>query len=574
MADKTISALSSLDAATADGTADEVPVADTSIPEAKKITPVALVQAGLRDGPLIAQLDLDGNDLVGVAQLVVDDIAVSGTVDGRDVSADGAALDALAAGAVLADGSVPMTGDLDLGGNSLVNVGGGAGGDVVGPAGATDNAVARYDGATGKLIQNSAVTIDDSGNLSLPSAAEVYASAGGEGWAITTPGAGQIQISAFEEGGEESIIIDHNQGGFPVLRPASDSQWDWGSTAVRWRDGFLDALTLTSTLALGAASQLLATVNSLRFDPGATGGASKVDSYLRAQSGIAVTTTNDGRPGADLYVESGAGSDGGGTGDTDGGKGGDLYVRAKPAGAASGEGGVQNASGNVIVDAGPRAHPVDDTGALITIGATGAEEVRLGRATKRVYVDGAAIQAPDGAVGAPSVAVGVAGVGIFRPTGFILGLAANSEAIYVENTGARTALRGDVNDAWQLGDTGLRFSESHVTTRYDAAGRQVGAPTVESTASTALAPADTDHGKVVRCTAGTTVTVTANSGRTAGTTVEYVQEGAGQVQVVGSGVTLRYPAAFNPYTAQQWSSLVLTWLDTDEVLVRGDLAAA
>ena len=37
-------------------------------------------------------------------------------------------------------------------------------GDVVGPASATDNAIARYDGTTGKLIQNSAVTIGDTGN--------------------------------------------------------------------------------------------------------------------------------------------------------------------------------------------------------------------------------------------------------------------------------------------------------------------------------------------------------------------------------------------------------------------------
>jgi len=40
-------------------------------------------------------------------------------------------------------------------------------GDVVGPASATDNAIARYDGGTGKLIQNSGVTIDDSGNMNL-----------------------------------------------------------------------------------------------------------------------------------------------------------------------------------------------------------------------------------------------------------------------------------------------------------------------------------------------------------------------------------------------------------------------
>lgn len=40
-------------------------------------------------------------------------------------------------------------------------------GDVVGPASAaTDNAVVRYDSTTGKLIQNSTVTIDDAGNIS------------------------------------------------------------------------------------------------------------------------------------------------------------------------------------------------------------------------------------------------------------------------------------------------------------------------------------------------------------------------------------------------------------------------
>lgn len=37
---------------------------------------------------------------------------------------------------------------------------------VVGPASSTDNAVARYDLTTGKIIQNSAVTIDDNGGLS------------------------------------------------------------------------------------------------------------------------------------------------------------------------------------------------------------------------------------------------------------------------------------------------------------------------------------------------------------------------------------------------------------------------
>lgn len=40
------------------------------------------------------------------------------------------------------------------------------GGDVVGPASATDNALARYDTTTGKLIQNSVVVVNDAGTMS------------------------------------------------------------------------------------------------------------------------------------------------------------------------------------------------------------------------------------------------------------------------------------------------------------------------------------------------------------------------------------------------------------------------
>jgi len=41
-----------------------------------------------------------------------------------------------------------------------------ASGDVYGPASATDNAIARFDGTTGKIIQNSSVILDDSNNVS------------------------------------------------------------------------------------------------------------------------------------------------------------------------------------------------------------------------------------------------------------------------------------------------------------------------------------------------------------------------------------------------------------------------
>lgn len=79
-------------------------------------------------------------------------------------------------------GKVPVAGDLDVGelavnvtdqkiytknaSGTVVELGGGAGsGNVVGPSSATDNALVRFDGTTGKLIQNGVITQDDGGNL-------------------------------------------------------------------------------------------------------------------------------------------------------------------------------------------------------------------------------------------------------------------------------------------------------------------------------------------------------------------------------------------------------------------------
>lgn len=82
-------------------------------------------------------------------------------------------------------GKVPTTADLDLGEiaintydgkaymkknvsgvESIVLLVGAGSGDVVGPASSADNAIARFDQTSGKIIQNSSATIDDSGNIS------------------------------------------------------------------------------------------------------------------------------------------------------------------------------------------------------------------------------------------------------------------------------------------------------------------------------------------------------------------------------------------------------------------------
>jgi hypothetical protein len=48
-----------------------------------------------------------------------------------------------------------------------ISAGSGGSGDVTGPAASTDNAIARFDGTTGKVIQNSGPTIDDDGNMTI-----------------------------------------------------------------------------------------------------------------------------------------------------------------------------------------------------------------------------------------------------------------------------------------------------------------------------------------------------------------------------------------------------------------------
>lgn len=70
-------------------------------------------------------------------------------------------------------------------------------GDVVGPASATDNAVARFDGVTGKLIQNSAVTIaDTTGDIVTP----------GNVSAITVSGS-QVATQANQETGSATNLV-------------------------------------------------------------------------------------------------------------------------------------------------------------------------------------------------------------------------------------------------------------------------------------------------------------------------------------------------------------------------------
>lgn len=81
-----------------------------------------------------------------------------------------------------------------------------ASGDVYGPASATDNAVARYDGTTGKIIQNSAVTIGDDG------ATVIAANSSSDGLRITQLGGGNALLVEDSANPDATPVVIDNGG--------------------------------------------------------------------------------------------------------------------------------------------------------------------------------------------------------------------------------------------------------------------------------------------------------------------------------------------------------------------------
>lgn len=83
-----------------------------------------------------------------------------------------------------------------------------ASGFVVGPASSTDNALARFDGATGKLVQNSNASLDDAGNLTL--AADLFADDISVSGTIFVPEGKLIPLTVQEADGSPLNTQTHN----------------------------------------------------------------------------------------------------------------------------------------------------------------------------------------------------------------------------------------------------------------------------------------------------------------------------------------------------------------------------
>jgi hypothetical protein len=145
--------------------------------------------------------------------------------------------------------------------------GGGGSGDVVGPASATDNAAVRFDGTTGKLVQNSAVTIaDTSGDITAGKYNTVAISGSGTPTLAVT---GTTAVSGTNTGDQTSVT--GNAGTVTVVDAAGD--------------------TTTSVLLGGSATGSLGPLTDAGLTYNATTDALTASSFIGALTGNASTAT-------------------------------------------------------------------------------------------------------------------------------------------------------------------------------------------------------------------------------------------------------------------------------------------
>ena len=106
------------------------------------------------------------------------------------------------------------------------------GGDVVGPASSTDNAIVRFDSTTGKLVQNSGVTISDA-NL------------------LTT-----TDLTVNDDtvlGSSNSDTVNFNARVASDINPATDNTYDLGVTGHEWRNLNIDGTANIDSLVADTA---------------------------------------------------------------------------------------------------------------------------------------------------------------------------------------------------------------------------------------------------------------------------------------------------------------------------------
>ena len=167
-----------------------------------------------------------------------------------------------------------------------------AGGDVTGPASSTDNAVARFDSTTGKLIQNSTVIIDDTGattgvttlaaSTSVTTPIVQASNSGGlslknsAGTTQLSMGAGggdnlSLNVSTNINGANAQIDISPTGTGHVHIKPSGAGSVEVAPTNV----GTIDNMTIGATTPKNASVVDLSVTGTTSFD-GSQGTAGQV----------------------------------------------------------------------------------------------------------------------------------------------------------------------------------------------------------------------------------------------------------------------------------------------------------
>lgn len=174
--------------------------------------------------------------------------------------------------------------------NQTVSVGTG---DVTGPGSATDNAAVRFDGTTGKLVKNSTVTIDNSGNIN------------GSSLTVT----GNVVTPTVTTASNANLVLDPNGTGAIEI----------GATLITTSNGnlsldpngtgrvILDGLTYPS--ADGTNGQVLTTNGSgvVSFTTVASGGGDPIDKYFNSANNSVDRLALSGTTLTDSYQYTGTG---------------------------------------------------------------------------------------------------------------------------------------------------------------------------------------------------------------------------------------------------------------------------
>lgn len=242
----------------------------------------------------------------------------------------------------------------------------------------------------------------------------------------------------------EAVIVD-NDAATPSFRPDVDSTWDLGETAVKWNDAHIDRVLLddggvgTPSLTFTGNTQTGLRRNGIELRVTIAGADRVVFSSTTMFPAVdnSITLGLIGSRFIRLNVADGT-----------------VALPSVAVGEAT-TGLLLPASNQLGLVANGETVIVDNDAATPSFRPDVTATWTLGEAAITwdvLYVDGGASRS------APSVSVGAVDVGLYLPGVNKLGLAANGEAIWVDNDGATPSFHGEIDTVWTLGEPAFRYA--------------------------------------------------------------------------------------------------------------------